>query len=109
MENTMDKKTQEKFGTVFQKWMKDPEFEKELDAEIKDFALSELLFAIMDENKQSVRKLAEMAGISPSSLQDLRSGKSKDVKLKNFVSIVEACGYGIEIVKGNKRIPLHPS
>jgi DNA-binding Xre family transcriptional regulator len=105
----MDKKVKEKLGPAFQKWLTDPSFEKELDAELKEFALSELLIEIMDENKQSVRRLADMAGISPSSLQDLRSGKSKDVKLKNFVNIIEACGYGIEIVKGEKRIPLHAS
>ena len=35
------------------------------------------------------------------------SGKAKDVKFKNFLNIIEACGFGLELVKGNKRIPLH--
>jgi len=103
----MKKETKEKFGSIFDKWIHDPEFEKEYDKEFKEFALSELLLALMEEDKKSVRKLAEMAGISATAIQDLRSGKSQDVKFKNFLSIVEACGYGIELVKGSKRIPLH--
>lgn len=103
----MDKKTKGKFGSVFQKWINDPNFEKEFDSEFKEFALSELMLAIMEEDKKSVRKLAELAGVSSSAIQDLRSGKQKDVRFKNFLSIVEACGYGIELVKGEKRIPLH--
>lgn len=103
----MDQKTKDKFGSAFQQWIDDPRFEEKFDQEFKEFSLSELLLAIMDEDQKSVRKLAEMAGISPSSVQDLRSGKSKDVKLRNFLNIVDACGYGIELVKGKKRIPLH--
>lgn len=102
----MDQKTKNKFGSVFQQWIDDPGFEKELDEEFKEFSLSELLLAIMDEDQKSVRKLAEMAGVSPSSVQDLRSGKAKDVKLKNFLNIIDACGYGIQLVKGERRIPL---
>lgn len=102
----MDEKTKKKFGKSIQKWFDDPEFEKEYDKELKEFALSELMLALMEDDKKSVRKLAEMAGVNPSSIQDLRSGKSKDVKLKNFVNIVEACGFGIELVKGKKRIPI---
>lgn len=103
----MDQKTKNKFGSIFQQWINDADFEAKLDEELKEFSLSELLLAIMEEDQKSVRKLAEMAGVSPSSVQDLRSGKAKDVKLKNFLNIVDACGYGVELVKGKKRIPLH--
>lgn len=103
----MDQKTKNKFGSVFQQWINDGDFEAKLDEELKEFSLSELLLAIMEEDQKSVRKLAEMAGVSPSSVQDLRSGKAKDIKLKNFLNIVDACGYGVELVKGERRIPLH--
>jgi DNA-binding Xre family transcriptional regulator len=95
-----------KFSSIFDKWSNDPDFQKDYEKEFKEFALSELMLAIMDDDQKSVRKLAELAGVSASSIQDLRSGKSKDVKLRNFVNIVESCGYGIELVKGNKRIPI---
>lgn len=103
----MDKKTENKFGPAFDKFINDPEFSKDYDNEFKEFALSELMLALMEDDGKSVRKLAEMAGLSPTAIQDLRSGKAKDVKFSNFISIVEACGYGLELVKGDKRIPLH--
>ena len=87
--------------------MQDAEFKNAYHKELKEFALSELMLALMEEDKTSVRKLAEMAGVNASSIQDLRSGKSKDIKFKNLVRIVEACGFGIELVKGKKRIPIH--
>lgn len=103
----MDKKTKNKLGSAFDKFINDPEFKKDYDKEFKEFALSELMLALMDDDSKSVRKLAEMAGVSPTTIQNLRSGKKVDVKFKNFLSIVEACGYGLELVKGDKRIPLH--
>lgn len=103
----MKKKNKNRFGSVFDKWENDPEFKKDYDKELKEFALSELMLAMMADDKKSIRKLAELAGVSPTAIQNLRSGKAKDVRFKNFVNIVEACGYGIEIVKGEKRIPIH--
>lgn len=103
----MEKRVKEKFGTVFQPWINEPGFEEKFDREFKEFSLSELVLAIMEEDSKSVRKLAEMADISASSIQDLRSGKSKDIKLSNFMNIIDACGYSIELIKGEKRIPLH--
>ncbi|MCG8323457.1 MAG: AsnC family protein [Cytophagales bacterium] len=102
------KKITEKM-TTFEHEMQDPAFEKAYDKELKEFALSELMLALMEDDPISVRKLAELAGLSPTAIQDLRSGKTKDVKFKNFVSIIEACGYGIELVKGKKRIAIHSS
>lgn len=103
----MDKKTRNKFGSAFDKFVNEPEFSKDYDKEFKEFALSELMLALMEDDGKSVRKLAEMAGLSPTAIQDLRSGKAKDVKFSNFISIIEACGYGLELVKGKKRIPIH--
>lgn len=105
----MKKKNENRSGSVFDKWKNDPEYNKNYDKELKEFALSELMLALMEDDPISVRKLAELAGLSPTAIQDLRSGKTKDVKFKNFVSIIEACGYGIELVKGKKRIAIHSS
>ena len=102
----MKTKQENKFGSAFDKFLDDPEFKKDYDKEFKEFALSELMLALMEDDRKSVRKLAELAGVSATAIQDLRSGKAKDVKFKNFLSIVHACGYGLELVKGEKRIPL---
>lgn len=103
----MKTRDDKRFGSIFDQWKDDPEFKKDYDKEFKEFAVSELLLALMDEDNQSVRRLAELAGVAPATIQNLRSGKKKDVKLSNFVNIIEACGYGLEIVKGSKRIPLN--
>ena len=102
----MDKKTKNKFGSAFGKFLDDPDFKKDYDKEFKEFALSELLMTLMDNEKQSVRKLAELAGISPTTIQNIKSGKNSDVKLSNFLNIIEACGYRLELVKGEKSLSL---
>ncbi len=95
----MKTKDKKKFGPTFDKFLKDPEFKKDYDKEFKELALSELLHALMENDGKSVRKLAELAGISPTTIQNVKSGKSDDIKLSNFLSIVKACGYEMRIVK----------
>ncbi|MEQ8241658.1 MAG: helix-turn-helix transcriptional regulator [Cyclobacteriaceae bacterium] len=103
----MDKNTKNKFGSAFAGHLNDPEFKKGYNEEFKEFALSEIILAIMEGDHKSVRKLAQAAGVSATTIQNLRSGKKDDVKFSNFLSIVKACGYGLELVKDEKRIPLH--
>lgn len=57
----MDQKTKNKFGAAFRQWVEDPQFEVKFDEELKEFSLSELLLAIMEEDQKSVRKLADLA------------------------------------------------
>ena len=102
-------KKKAKILTTFEREMQDPDFKKAYDEEFKEFALSELMLALMEDDKKSIRKLAEMAGLSPTAIQDIRSGKTKDVGLKKFIRIAEACGYSLELVKDKNRIPLHSS
>jgi hypothetical protein len=45
---------------------------KEYDKGLKDFILSELILALMERDDISVRKLAKMAGISPTVVQAMR-------------------------------------
>jgi DNA-binding Xre family transcriptional regulator len=103
----MKTKNNEQFGTFFDKWKGEPEYEKDYNKELQEFALSELLLAMMADESKSVRGLAELAGLSPATIQNLRSGKKKDLKLSNFLSIIMSCGFEVELVKGEKRIPLH--
>jgi len=46
-----------------------------------------LILALMEKDKKSVRQLASEAGLSPTIIQKLRSGKQEDVKLSNFIGI----------------------
>lgn len=97
----MDKK---KFTSTYERLIyEDPEFEKDLKKSYREFILSELLLAIMEEDRFSIRKLAKEAGVSPSLIQDLRSGKKDNLTFKSFSHIVEALGYDIVLEKKDQR------
>ena len=53
----------------------------------------------MQEDNISIRKLAKEAGVSPSLIQDLRSGKRDNLTLKNFSSLMDALGYNLVLEK----------
>ena len=99
----MDKEKRE-FGSTYERLIhEDAEFENDLKKKYREFVLSELLLAIMEEDHLSIRKLAKEAGVSPSLIQDLRSGKKDNLTFKSFSHIVEALGYDIVLEKRNKR------
>lgn len=77
----------------------DPNFEKDLNKRYKEFILSELIIAIMQEDHISIRKLAKEACVSPSLIQDLRTGKRENLTLKNFSNIMDALGYNLILEK----------
>jgi len=62
-EVTMNKKIKSTVDTLLES-MSSKE-RQEFNEELKDFALSELILALMERDEISVRKLAKMAGISP--------------------------------------------
>lgn len=70
-----------------------PKQRKKYDAEYQEFALSELLLAITDQDTQSVRKLAKLAGVSPTIIQSMRSGEKKDYSLTVFFKVLQGLGY----------------
>lgn len=99
----MTKKTKP-LSTV-ERWRLDGDFREQADKEYQELLLSELLLALMDEDEKSVRQLAKEAGLSATAIQKIRSGKSKDMRLSNFVGVVQACGYNIVLEKEGHRIP----
>ncbi|MCA9398319.1 MAG: hypothetical protein KC618_01130 [Candidatus Omnitrophica bacterium] len=96
-----------KQSTTFDKWMKDAKIKKAYQEGYAEFMLSELIQALMENDSKSVRGLAKKVGLSPTVIQDIRSGKQRDMKIKNFLNIVHACGFEIVLEKGKQRIPLH--
>jgi len=92
--------------STFDREMKNASFRKKFEKEYKEFLLSEIISALMENDGKSVRKLAKEVGLSPTVIQKLRSGKQDDVKLSNFINISHACGYNLILEKGNVRIPL---
>ena len=78
-----------------------------LDAEYKELLLSELLCAAMKEDRLSVRKLAAVAGVSPTVVQDVRSGNKRNFTLETLSRILEAIGYEIIFVPRGKKSRQH--
>lgn len=93
-----------KTPSTFDKEMKNTSFRKKFDKEYKEFLLSEIINALMENDKKSVRKLAKEIGLSPTVIQKIRSGKQEDVRLSNFINISHACGYRIILKNDNNNI-----
>ncbi|BBI16289.1 helix-turn-helix domain-containing protein [Neochlamydia sp. S13] len=77
----------------------DPAHKKRIGEEHQELLLSELIIALMEEDHISVRKLAKVAGLSPSIVQDIRSGKKDNLTLISFANIISALGYSIVLEK----------
>jgi len=92
--------------STYEREMKNARFKKAFEKSYKEFLLSELLIAIMEEDEISVRDLAREVGLSPTIIQKIRSGKQDDLKISNFVSIVQACGYKVILEKNDERIEI---
>jgi DNA-binding Xre family transcriptional regulator len=95
-----------KIMSTFEREMKNPKFRKSFKKGYRDFLLSELLIAMMEGDKKSVRALAKEASLSPTAIQKLRSGNQEDIKLSNFINISHACGFHVVLEKGEERINL---
>ena len=92
--------------STFEREMKNSKFKKAFDKNYNKFLLSELLISFMEEDEISVRDLAKQVGISPTIIQNIRSGKQHDLKISNFVGIAHACGYKVVIEKNDERIEI---
>ena len=90
--------------TTFDKWMKNPTIKMAYENGYEEFVLSELIKALMENDHKSVRGLAKKAGLSPTVIQDIRSGKQEDMKVKNFISVAHACGYHLFLVNEREKI-----
>ena len=84
-----------------------PKQKKEFLEEYRELLLSELLLAAMEQDEISVRKLAKLAGVSPTIVQAMRSGVKKDFSMKSFFKILKGLGCKKFMVELNgKIIPL---
>jgi len=92
--------------TAFDEFMADSESKELFNKSYNDLVLSEILISLMEEDKVSVRELAKLANVSPTIIQELKSGKKENVTLKNFNNIVNSMGYKIFLKKGKKQIPV---
>ena len=93
--------------STYERKMQDKKFKIAYEKHYKELLFSELLISIMEEDDKTVRSLAKEAKISPSVIQDLRSGKQQDIKVSNLIRIVERLGYRVVLQKGEENLTLH--
>ena len=92
--------------STFEREMQNVAFREEFEKEYNEFLLSETILSMMSEAHKSVRKLATETDLSPTVIQNIRSGIQEDIKLSNFINISHACGYKLVLEKDNQRIAL---
>jgi hypothetical protein len=101
----MTKKIQSTVGELLESLT--PEERKKFDEEYRELLLSELLLAAMAKDNISVRKLAKMAGVSPTIVQAMRSGSKTDFSMQSFFKVLKGLGSKkIMIELHGKYIPL---
>lgn len=98
--------TMTKTMSTFERKMKDKKFKEAFVKSYKEFLFSELLIAIMEDDNVSVRELAKEANLSPSVIQDIRTGKQKDIKVSNLIKIAHVFGYDVILQKGHETLAL---
>lgn len=91
--------------STYEEFIQDPEQKKLLDNEYQELLLSELFLALMDEDQFSVRRLAKAAGVSPTIIQELRTGKKDNLTLKTFLLLTYSLGYSLVLEKTSRPTP----
>ncbi len=91
------KKKINKEQSTYEEFIKDEEQKILLEKEYRELLISEFMRATMAKDDLSVRKLAKAIGISPTIIQELRTGKRTNITLNTFSKILDALGYQIAI------------
>ncbi|MDN5204216.1 helix-turn-helix domain-containing protein [Fulvivirgaceae bacterium BMA10] len=100
----MNSRQHNKKIVVFDKNELNEQLKKNCD---KELDISELIEKLNKEGRpKSIRQLARMTDLSPVAIQKIKSGKTKDVRLKNFINIAKVYGYEVVLVKGEESILL---
>ncbi len=90
--------------STHEEFIEDHQQKELLDTEYSDLVVSELLLALMSDDHVSVRKLATKAGVSPTIIQALRSGKKPNVTIGTLSKVLDAVGYEIILLPKNRPI-----
>ena len=85
--------------TTFDRLIQDPKFKDEFEKGYNEFLISEFMIEKMEEENISVRELAKEAKVSPTTIQNLRSGNAESVKYKTLSNIMQKLGYALQPVK----------
>ena len=92
--------------STFDRIMKNPKRRRKFESKYRSFLLSEVIHGLMEQEGRTVRELAREVGISPTVIQDIRSGERTNVTLRSFLGIVSALGGQVAVRKGNDEMVL---
>ena len=84
--------------STFDRMMEDPEWKADFEKSYEEFLLSEFLCEQMELGGLSVRELAHKAGVSPTTIQNMRKGNADNVKLKTLLSVFQVLGFKLNPV-----------
>lgn len=87
-----------KTKSTFDRMMENAEWKEEFEKSYNDFLISEFMCEQMEHSNLSVRELAERAGVSPTTIQHLRTGKAENVKVKTLLSVLHELGFSLKPV-----------
>lgn len=87
-----------KTKSTFDRMMENPKWKADFNKGYDDFLISEFMCEQMEHSELSVRELAERAGVSPTTVQHLRTGKAENVKLKTLLSVMRELGFSLRPV-----------
>ncbi len=79
---------------------------KEYEKDLKDFLISEIILAAMEEDNISVRRLAKLAGVSPTIVQEMRSGAKRSFNTDSFFKVMKGLGYNVFLERNGAMTPL---
>lgn len=96
-------KTVKKVKSTYDELMESltPKEREEFEKEYRELALSELILAAMQQDDISVRKLAKIADVSPTIVQEMRSGVKTDFTMQSFFKILKGLGFNQFLVGRN--------
>ncbi len=83
-----------------------PRQKKQFADGYRKLALSEMVLSAMNQDKVSVRKLAKIAGVSPTVVQAMRSGQKDDFTIKSLFKVLNSLGYTLLLEKDGETISL---
>lgn len=93
--NSVKRSTKKITKSSYEELIENPKQKKLLDKEYNELLISELIIAVMKQDELSVRRLAKDAGVSPTIIQELKTGKRSNITLNTFSRVLNALGYQI--------------
>jgi DNA-binding XRE family transcriptional regulator len=99
----MKKPIKKKKLSTYEEMILNSKVKKDLDTGYKELVIFELVLALMQEDHVSVRMLAKEAGLSPTTIQELKT-KNKLPNMKTFFKIMDHFNLRVTIQKENGQI-----